>query len=103
MDDPRRLTRSWDGARIHQSCDKILGWVRTRVGHRGRRRADCGIGSIDDWIDIEYGPLTTLGKRYVTYLGKESYFETTLKLRQIVACEQGILGEGMKNNERSGS
>ena len=73
------------------------------VGHRGRQRADCGIGSIDGWIDIEHGPLTMLGKRYVTYLGKESYFETTLKLRQIVACEQGILGEGMKNNERSGS
>jgi hypothetical protein len=45
------------------------------VGHRGRQRADCGIGSIDDWIDIGHGSLTTLVKRYVQHLGKESYFE----------------------------
>jgi len=32
-------------------------------------------GAIDDWIDIGYGPLTTLVKRYVKHLGKESYFE----------------------------
>src|SRR2546428_3307039 len=87
--DPRRLMRSLDRARIHQSCHKVLGWVRTRVGHRGRQRAECGIGSIDDGIDIEHSLLTTLGKRYVTYLGKASYFETTLKLRQIVIFEQG--------------
>ena len=35
----------------------------------------CFRGSIDDWIDIGYGPLTTLVKRYVKHLGKESYFE----------------------------
>jgi hypothetical protein len=35
----------------------------------------CFIGSIDDWIDIGYGPLTKLVKRYVKHLGQESYFE----------------------------
>ena len=35
----------------------------------------CFRGAIDDWIDIGYGPLTTLVKQYVKYLGKESYFE----------------------------
>ena len=35
----------------------------------------CFRGAIDDWIDIGYGPLTTLVKRYVKHLGKESYFE----------------------------
>jgi hypothetical protein len=35
----------------------------------------CFRGSIDDWIDIDYGPLTTLVKTYVQHLGKESYFE----------------------------
>ena len=35
----------------------------------------CFRGSIDDWIDIGYGPLTTLVKTYVQHLGKESYFE----------------------------
>ncbi len=35
----------------------------------------CFRGSIDDWIDIGYGPLTTLVKQYVKHLGKESYFE----------------------------
>ena len=34
----------------------------------------CFRGSIDDWIDLGYGPLTTLVKTYVQYLGKESYF-----------------------------
>jgi hypothetical protein len=37
MDDPRRLTRFWDGARIHQGGDGVC--IRTRVGHRGRQRA----------------------------------------------------------------
>ena len=35
----------------------------------------CFRGSIDDWIDIGYGPLTTLVKQYVKHLGKESYFD----------------------------
>jgi len=35
----------------------------------------CFRGSIDDWIDIGHGPLTTLVKRYVKHLGQESYFE----------------------------
>jgi hypothetical protein len=35
----------------------------------------CFRGSVDDWIDIGYGPLTTLVKQYVKHLGKESYFE----------------------------
>jgi len=35
----------------------------------------CFRGSIDDWIDIGHGPLPTLVTRYVTHLGKESYFE----------------------------
>jgi hypothetical protein len=35
----------------------------------------CFIGSIDDWIDIGYGLLPTLVKRYVKHLGQESYFE----------------------------
>ena len=35
----------------------------------------CFRGSIDDWIDIGYGSLTTLVKQYVKHLGKESYFE----------------------------
>ena len=35
----------------------------------------CFIGSIDDWIDIGHGPLTTLVKRYVKHLGQESYFD----------------------------
>jgi hypothetical protein len=35
----------------------------------------CFIGSIDDWIDIGYGPLTKLVKRYVKHLGQASYFE----------------------------
>jgi hypothetical protein len=35
----------------------------------------CFRGSVDDWIDIGYGPLTTLVKRYVKHLGQESYFE----------------------------
>jgi hypothetical protein len=35
----------------------------------------CFVGSIDDWIDIGYGPLPTLVKRYVKHLGKESYFD----------------------------
>jgi len=35
----------------------------------------CFRGSVDDWIDIGYGPLTTLVKQYVKYLGQESYFE----------------------------
>src|SRR5262245_54620887 len=39
MDDSQRLTRSWDGTRIHQISNKRLGWVRTRVGHRGCLRA----------------------------------------------------------------
>jgi hypothetical protein len=34
----------------------------------------CFVGLIDDWIDIGHGPLTTLVKRYVKHLGKESYF-----------------------------
>jgi len=34
----------------------------------------CFRGSIDDWIDLGYGPLTTLVKTYVQHLGKESYF-----------------------------
>ncbi len=34
----------------------------------------CFRGSVDDWIDIGYGPLTTLVKQYVKHLGKESYF-----------------------------
>src|SRR5713101_6972544 len=32
----------------------------------------CFRGSIDDWIDIGYGPLTTLVKTYVQHLGQES-------------------------------
>jgi len=35
----------------------------------------CFRGSVDDWIDIGYGPLTTLVKQYVKHLGKESYFD----------------------------
>jgi hypothetical protein len=35
----------------------------------------CFIGSVDDWIDIGHGPLTTLVKTYVQHLGKEPYFE----------------------------
>ena len=35
----------------------------------------CFRGTIDDWIDIGHGPLTTLVKTYVQHLGKESYFE----------------------------
>jgi hypothetical protein len=35
----------------------------------------CFIGSVDDWIDIGYGPLTKLVKRYVKHLGQESYFD----------------------------
>jgi hypothetical protein len=35
----------------------------------------CFVGSIDDWIDIGYGPLPTLVKRYVKHLEKESYFD----------------------------
>jgi hypothetical protein len=35
----------------------------------------CFIGSIDDWIDIGHGSLSTLVKRYVKHLGQESYFE----------------------------
>src|SRR5215813_12843243 len=35
----------------------------------------CFRGAIDDWIDIGYGPLPTLVKRYVKHLGKESYFD----------------------------
>ncbi len=35
----------------------------------------CFRGAIDDWIDIGYGPLTTLVKQYVKHLGQESYFE----------------------------
>ena len=35
----------------------------------------CFRGAIDDWIDIGYGPLTTLVKQYVPYLGQESYFD----------------------------
>jgi hypothetical protein len=35
----------------------------------------CFVGSIDDWIDIGHGSLTTLVKRYVKHLGQESYFE----------------------------
>jgi len=35
----------------------------------------CFRGSVDDWIDIGYGPLTTLVKQYVKHLGQESYFD----------------------------
>ena len=35
----------------------------------------CFIGSIDDWLDIGHGSLTTLVKRYVKHLGQESYYE----------------------------
>ena len=35
----------------------------------------CFRGSVDDWIDIGYGPLTTLVKQYIKHLGKESYFD----------------------------
>ena len=35
----------------------------------------CFRGSVDDWIDMGYGPLTTLVKQYVKHLGKESYFD----------------------------
>jgi hypothetical protein len=35
----------------------------------------CFRGAIDDWIDIGYGPLTTLVKQYVPHLGQESYFD----------------------------
>src|SRR6266478_1952867 len=35
----------------------------------------CFRESIDDWIDIGYGPLRTLVKQYVQHLGQESYFE----------------------------
>jgi hypothetical protein len=35
----------------------------------------CFMGAIDDWIDIGYGPLTTLVERYVKHLGQASYFE----------------------------
>ncbi len=35
----------------------------------------CFRGSVDDWIDIGYGPLTILVKQYVKHLGQESYFE----------------------------
>ena len=33
------------------------------------------LGSIDDWIDIGHGKLTTLVKTYLKHLGKDSYFE----------------------------
>jgi hypothetical protein len=90
MDDPRRLRGHGMGLGYTKAAIRSWAGFRTRVGHRGRQRAECGLGSIDDGIDIEHGLLTMLGKRYVTYLGKESYFETTLKLRQIAAFEQGI-------------
>jgi len=35
----------------------------------------CFRGSIDDWIDIDYGKLSKLVRTYVNHLGKESYFE----------------------------
>jgi hypothetical protein len=35
----------------------------------------CFRGAIDDWIDMGYGPLTTLVKQYVPHLGQESYYE----------------------------
>jgi hypothetical protein len=35
----------------------------------------CFRGSIDDWIDIGHGSLTTLVKQYVKHLGQESYFD----------------------------
>ena len=35
----------------------------------------CFLGSVDDWIDIGHGSLSTLIKRYVKHLGQESYFE----------------------------
>jgi hypothetical protein len=35
----------------------------------------CFRGSVNDWIDIGHGPLTTLVKAYVKHLGKESYFD----------------------------
>lgn len=35
----------------------------------------CFRGSIDDWIDIDYGKLTNLVNKYVKHLGNESYFE----------------------------
>lgn len=35
----------------------------------------CFRGSIDDWIDIDYGKLEKLVRTYVKHLGKESYFE----------------------------
>jgi len=88
MDDPRRLTRSRDGARIHQICDNVwcvYGPVLVIEDVLAQKEC-CGANhpyqcqgedllSADDWIDIEYGPLATLVKRYVKHLGKESYFE----------------------------
>ena len=35
----------------------------------------CFVGSIDDWIAIGHGSLSTLVKRYVKHLGQESYFD----------------------------
>jgi hypothetical protein len=35
----------------------------------------CFRGSIDDWIDIDYGKLEKLVRAYVKHLGKESYYE----------------------------
>jgi hypothetical protein len=35
----------------------------------------CFRGSVDDWIDIEHGPLATLVRTYVSHLGKASYFD----------------------------
>jgi len=35
----------------------------------------CFRGSIDDWIDIDYGKLSKLVRTYVNHLGNESYFE----------------------------
>ena len=35
----------------------------------------CFMGSIDDWIDIDYGQLAKLVRTYVKHLGNESYFE----------------------------
>ena len=35
----------------------------------------CFKGSIDDWIDIDYGKLAKLVRTYLKHLGQESYFE----------------------------
>jgi hypothetical protein len=35
----------------------------------------CFRGSIDDWIDIDYGKLAQLVRTYVKHLGSASYFE----------------------------